>query len=108
MRKFNCLRLEGSMGQFEAEDRGYISDEHFSGWLTIFVVDGLTYEVRTAKSNDTHLDNLDGGAERWGVECAFMRERRNSILLRARQLRYRLRNQWHNHLLDHQRSEDAR
>ena len=75
MRKFNCLRLEGSMGQFEAEDRGYISDEHFSGWLTIFVVDGLTYEVRTAKSNDTHLDNLDGGAERWGVECAFMRER---------------------------------
>jgi hypothetical protein len=73
--KFNCLRLEGSMGQFEAEDRGYISDEHFSGWLTIFGVDGLTYEVRTAKGNDTHLDNLDGGAERWGVECAFMRER---------------------------------
>ena len=75
MRKFNCLRLEGSMGQFETEDRGYISDEHFSGWLTIFVVDGLTYQVRTAKGNDTHLDNLDGGAERWGVECAFMRER---------------------------------
>jgi hypothetical protein len=84
VRKFNCLRLEGSMGQFEAEDRGYISDEHFSGWLTIFVVDGLTYEVRTAEGDrrgfGRHRDALDdtlldGGAERWGVECAFMRER---------------------------------
>jgi hypothetical protein len=72
------------MGQFEAEDRGYISDEHFSGWLTIFVVDGLTYEVRTAEGDrrgfGRHRDALDdtlldGGAERWGVECAFMRER---------------------------------
>jgi hypothetical protein len=56
----------------------------FSGWLTIFVVDGLTYEVRTVEGDrrdfGRHRDALDvtlldGGAERWGVECAFMRER---------------------------------